>query len=400
MKKIVLILLLCIPLTTAALDITAQNPLGAGAIAIFTFTPTEEITELSITQIQIQNNNSEKISTPLTLLKQNESYFFAANLPTDIEENIFIQVEDLRYTKNDVLQTTTTKQEFLLTEVNKLHITPQRVDIQAQSYENPTITLQITNNNENTTTIQAESTLDILNNNVEIIPGQTQQLQVKANISQSTQTQITSYVKIGEINIPITITRTGVETQVEPTEQEEIIEEEQQEIIRFIDEAQELNKIITQDQTIEGPLQIQNVGAQRISGLTTHLTNDLSEITTATLTSTTLNAEEITTINVEINKNKNIQKRYDGELQVKLDNQVVASFPLRIKLKETLTEIIEDPIIEQDEVVPVEPEEQSNFTRIIPVLVILLLIAVAAAFFYKKTKEEPDQFKAYLKRRN
>ena len=381
--------------TAAEVNINAETPIGAGSVAIFTLQPTVELSEdIRTTDIELKDNNSERIATPLTLVKRdNNMYYLGANLPTDIEERITITIEDLRY-MTDTLQEAEVTQEFTLEETEQLHITQPIINLDVEAYENPKITFNIKNNAENATDIEAEVNANLLDPLLTITPGQTKTLELVMQLTQRQETNIFEILTIKDIQIPMFFTRSGVVELEENLTEVEEEPEEQESTIEFIEEARELNINLDQDQVIEGPVRIQNTGTETVSDLSIRLTDNLNKVVQATLDKDILEPNEITEIQVTVNKYKNIDGRYEGELEVLQDDVVLASFPIRVKLKE---EIIQEEPEESTETIEPEPKKESKLKPFIPVIIILALVVIAALVFYKKQKPKQDQFRAYIK---
>ena len=406
MKQIFLLgicLVLLISIAQAAeLDITAKTPLGAGAVAIFEIVSNVELLQdLTIQQIVFKNNNSERISTQITIEKQeNSTYLLGTNLPKDLQERVTINIENVQYMNNNQLQQTTIVQDFPLQETAKLHISPPIITLEIEAYQNPTITLQVTNKESNTTTIQPQSTFEVLTPNIEIQSEATEFIQVKAHISESNATEIEGSVTIGAIIIPIHILRYGVaQTPREETPAPEIVQVPiaEEPTIIFTEEAKELNRILKQDQVLEGPLRIKNTAVTRIEGLQLKLTNGLGEIVSVKLEKAGLDPQETTEIVVSINERKMLLKEYEGELQILKEEKVLATFPIRIRPSTGATTA---PSTQQ------QPEEEPTRTALeeenrspVPITILVLLIAAAATLWYIKSRPQEQKYQGFKPRR-
>src|SRR3989344_5384969 len=100
MKRIlflsIMLLLISLMVQATELDISAKTPIGAGAVAIFEIKPNVELVQdISLQQIILKNNNSERITVQLTIEKQqNNTYLIGTNLPTNLQERITVSVEN------------------------------------------------------------------------------------------------------------------------------------------------------------------------------------------------------------------------------------------------------------------------------------------------------------------
>ena len=117
---------------------------------------------------------------------------------------------------------------------------------------------------------------------------------------------------------------------------------------------------------------------------------DIIEISPVSLDN--LGSEVIYPINIVVNKNKNLDKDYSGNLSININSKFVYSIPFSIYLKKEVQPIkINNTINNEVNItrITATPKDKNNFGIWILLSIVVLILLILIIYFYTKTKNKP-----------
>ena len=414
-----LILLLIIPIVNADIEYKVYkdnySPLETlqGEILIINVTLNRDLTT---NNIKLYDNNENNILLSKNFLKINNTYFFYFDLPqTSGEYNLVLN--DFYYTKDGIITKGEIKKQIIIVNSsNSVSIKPGFYYNKLKSYEETKFTITIKNNGNNTENFEIIDNeyirvnfkkFNIGSKQVKIIEANTNLFNKKeSNINKELEIKYTT----GNYKIPIIIERTGINIIENNTT---IINDTKISVISYD------NALILNDEfgaelpliklrsntnvTSYANLSLKNKLNIKITDINVKLTNNLGDVVQVyPIIIDEINSKDERSILITVNKNKNLEKNYTGNIEFKSKEGATLSIPFTIILNNPKTTTIQDNTPQsntlKNNTLVIQPKKDKNTYFWIYVIVFFLLIILLIFYVYKKGKPKEKEFNEFINR--
>ena len=414
-----LILLLIIPIVNADIEYKVYkdnySPLETlqGEILITNVTLNRDLTN---NNIKLYDNNENNILLSKNFLKINNTYFFYFDLPqTSGEYNLVLN--DFYYTKDGIITKGEIKKQIIIVNSsNSVSIKPGFYYNKLKSYEETKFTITIKNNGNNTENFEIIDNeyirvnfkkFNIGSKQVKIIEANTNLFNKKeSNINKELEIKYTT----GNYKIPIIIERTGINIIENNTT---IINDTKISVISYD------NALILNDEfgaelpliklrsntnvTSYANLSLKNKLNIKITDINVKLTNNLGDVVQVyPIIIDEINSKDERSILITVNKNKNLEKNYTGNIEFKSKEGATLSIPFTIILNNPKTTTIQDNTPQsntlKNNTLVIQPKKDKNTYFWIYVIVFFLLIILLIFYVYKKGKPKEKEFNEFINR--
>ncbi|HIH26201.1 hypothetical protein J4476_02860 [Candidatus Woesearchaeota archaeon] len=414
-----LILLLIIPIVNADIEYKVYkdnySPLETlqGEILIINVTLNRDLTT---NNIKLYDNNENNILLSKNFLKINNTYFFYFDLPqTSGEYNLVLN--DFYYTKDGIITKGEIKKQIIIVNSsNSVSIKPGFYYNKLKSYEETKFTITIKNNGNNTENFEIIDNeyirvnfkkFNIGSKQVKIIEANTNLFNKKeSNINKELEIKYTT----GNYKIPIIIERTGINIIENNTT---IINDTKISVISYD------NALILNDEfgaelpliklrsntnvTSYANLSLKNKLNIKITDINVKLTNNLGDVVQVyPIIIDEINSKDERSILITVNKNKNLEKNYTGNIEFKSKEGATLSIPFTIILNNPKTTTIQDNTPQsntlKNNTLVIQPKKDKNTYFWIYVIVFFLLIILLIFYVYKKGKPKEKEFNEFIDR--
>ena len=414
-----LILLLIIPIVNADIEYKVYkdnySPLETlqGEILITNVTLNRDLTT---NNIKLYDNNENNILLSKNFLKINNTYFFYFDLPqTSGEYNLVLN--DFYYTKDGIITKGEIKKQIIIVNSsNSVSIKPGFYYNKLKSYEETKFTITIKNNGNNTENFEIIDNeyirvnfkkFNIGSKQVKIIEANTNLFNKKeSNINKELEIKYTT----GNYKIPIIIERTGINIIENNTT---IINDTKISVISYD------NALILNDEfgaelpliklrsntnvTSYANLSLKNKLNIKITDINVKLTNNLGDVVQVyPIIIDEINSKDERSILITVNKNKNLEKNYTGNIEFKSKEGATLSIPFTIILNNPKTTTIQDNTPQsntlKNNTLVIQPKKDKNTYFWIYVIVFFLLIILLIFYVYKKGKPKEKEFNEFINR--
>src|SRR3989344_3135569 len=414
-----LILLLIIPIVNADIEYKVYkdnySPLETlqGEILIINVTLNRDLTT---NNIKLYDNNENNILLSKNFLKINNTYFFYFDLPqTSGEYNLVLN--DFYYTKDGAITKGEIKKQIIIVNSsNSVSIKPGFYYNKLKSYEETKFTITIKNNGNNTENFEIIDNeyirvnfkkFNIGSKQVKIIEANTNLFNKKeSNINKELEIKYTT----GNYKIPIIIERTGINIIENNTT---IINDTKISVISYD------NALILNDEfgaelpliklrsntnvTSYANLSLKNKLNIKITDINVKLTNNLGDVVQVyPIIIDEINSKDERSILITVNKNKNLERNYTGNIEFKSKEGATLSIPFTIILNNPKTTTIQDNTPQsntlKNNTLVIQPKKDKNTYFWIYVIVFFLLIILLIFYVYKKGKPKEKEFNEFIDR--
>ena len=372
--------------------------------------------DLTTNNIKLYDNNENNILLSKNFLKINNTYFFYFDLPqTSGEYNLVLN--DFYYTKDGIITKGEIKKQIIIVNSsNSVSIKPGFYYNKLKSYEETKFTITIKNNGNNTENFEIIDNeyirvnfkkFNIGSKQVKIIEANTNLFNKKeSNINKELEIKYTT----GNYKIPIIIERTGINIIENNTT---IINDTKISVISYD------NALILNDEfgaelpliklrsntnvTSYANLSLKNKLNIKITDINVKLTNNLGDVVQVyPIIIDEINSKDERSILITVNKNKNLEKNYTGNIEFKSKEGATLSIPFTIILNNPKTTTIQDNTPQsntlKNNTLVIQPKKDKNTYFWIYVIVFFLLIILLIFYVYKKGKPKEKEFNEFIDR--
>ena len=357
--------------------------------------------ELQTNNIKLLKEDGNVINLPLTLIKKDDNYFTYFNVPQLNPGNYKLEIPDIYYYQDELLKKDTFSKSFQIKErkENIISINPGYYKNIVRDYDESPFSLIINNNGNNSVEINLETNNDIID-----------LTQKKFNLNPNSR----KILNIGTIlynkegnnfngNILINRMLTKIENNI--TAQNKTMKNNTTQIIitnqnfdvkigdAFGGKIENINLTTSKKETFNADLSIINNMNFSLNNITLEVTENLKDIIEISPVSLdNLGSEVIYPINIVVNKNKNLDKDYVGNISININSKFVYSIPFSIYLKKEVQPIkINNTINNEVNItrITATPKDKNNFGIWILLSIVVLILLILIIYFYTKTKNKP-----------
>lgn len=365
------------------------------------------IQPLTYSNIKLYNNEN-KIPLNLNLYKIENKSFVYFDLPALEAKDYNFVLEDIIYSEKGILKRGNFNKNLTVVDGRGISVNPALIYLNIESWENPRIAIEIKNKASEDITVSFETSSDIIKFNREdrlIEQGKIYVLSMVLDMRTYVDSKFKSGLVIkylnGSYKIPIIVNRPSTIIS-EDGKISEISNVSVSEVgLKFAEEGDRVNRSLRKEDSLEGPLRFKNLGTEIVYNLNFELTEDLANIVKYNYSGDyKLEGGEEENIYIYINKNKNIDRNYSGELIISGgDNKIKLPFYIYYIPEEV---IVNNNIIEQNfisnhsEVALPAPKKKSNLIVYIIFGIFLIILLYLIYYFYKKGKPETKKFESLI----
>lgn len=361
------------------------------------------INDIGLSNIKLYDE--DKIPLSLNLYKIEGGYFVFFDLPGLVNGSYNFVIEDLSYTEDNVLKKESFSKDLVVDDLNySLGVYPMFVDLSLDYWEKPRLNFKLKNYfNDVNVTITGNEFIKPRLNDIKLKTNEEYDLIVDIN-----QDAINGFDAKGDLvvdygyvyKIPIYVHKKLkgklIENKTIVKEPVVIIKEG----LKFIADADMVNRTINQSTSLEGSLRFKNFAGATLHGLKFNFTNDLDEIVRLEYNDLDfIDKDDEKYVILFVNEKKDIDKNYEGKLVISTNEGVMAEFSVYIYYKG----FVEEEKIEVEENLTFDygfdvqkVEEESNLGLYIVIIVSLGILIVIISYFYKKSKPQKKKFKDLL----
>jgi len=404
-RIIILIMLgiLLVPFVNSAIELNREEyQLGETVVAKLNFNYAPD--KLNDEHIKIYDPYGKSVLIPSYIVKFSDSlYYTYFTLPTArMEDNFSLEVGPYYYTLNGELQRKIDRADikiFTDRDFPILAVDPAAavIDYNQQNY----FYINLKNNGNTKIDLKLKLSEGVLNHNeYEISSGDT--LKIKGTVNLTGEKLLEIDYNGLELNIPVIVTG-EVSTVPVPTT---VTVKEPSDALRFVDPTNRINVSVMNGQMLIGSINFKNFWTGDVKNVKLSLTGDIGEVLSLDRTSIdTVKPNEVVSINVEINKNKNLQKDYNGEIRL-TSGDIILSYPIyirylagekkeEVKSLEEVQETQESSVKTEKEELEKQKELKTGFLFSLLTLLFVIIVVLLIVFRARKRKSKDFIFSSH-----
>lgn len=367
------------------------------------------VAPLSYSKIKLYDGDI-KIPVGLNLYKLKDKYFIYFELPILDAKDYKFALEDVVYPEKGVLVKNTFYKNLSVVEGRGISVNPGLIYLNIEPWENPKAGIEIKNKASADVLISFESGSEYIvfdKSDYLLKQGKNYFLSMILDMRAYSGNEFSSSVVVKYMNssytIPVIVNK--LSNEVITNEGGEVVESSEKADLRFVEDANKIERALKKDDRLEGALSFKNFGNKTIEGFSFVLTNDLKNIIRLDYKGDyILSGGEEESVYVYINEEKNLAKNYSGELVIKTEDTEtklpvnIYYKPLEINEIKNETEKSNYTLINYSEFnKPKLPKKNRSKTWIFGVIILFLMIFLYIIYyFYEKSKPKKKKFESLL----
>ena len=396
MKKILILILLVLvlaPFVNSAVELNKDTYKPGESVMAklsFTYPPNQISTE----HINIYDINGKRMLIPYFIVRFSDAlYYVYFTVPTAFKnDNYTLSIGPYYYALNNVLQMNTDTKLIKINEDRNtvLAFDPAAavIDLSKQDY----FYINLKNNGDNSIQLKLRlapnGTLNYGSYNIQ----SKDSLKLKGTIDGIGEKTLQIVYEDSEILIPILVIG---KKEVTATQTESNIPQitKTSNSVKIIDPADRINISILQDQIISGSFKIKSFWISDLKNIKLTLTGDLSDILELDQSIfDTFGSNDIKEVYMTVNKNKNINKNYEGSIIISGDG-ISSFYPVYVYYKAGAVQQIEpepkETVTEQQEQVKQTELKTGVFFSILAIILVVIMVII---IYTRSKKYKPKDF--------